>query len=128
MIEHVRQTQLLTGDTRMTADEERWLMSEGPLRPVTREELYELALRAADVKAGFDLVAIAGMTMERALRIRALRVNSSWRALAAICHTEWGEDALWAPETNQLAGLALCEAAAAKLGEDPQRPPWQSAS
>ncbi len=132
MIEHIRKQQedarLLTGDTRMTLDEEKWVMSQGPLHEISGEELLKLAQRAATVKAQFDIVATAGMTMARALRIRELRITSSWRTIAALCHVEWGQDALWEPHTNQLAGMALCEAAATKLGEDPERSPWQSVS
>jgi hypothetical protein len=109
----------------MTRSEEESQMASG-LREISREELIELAQRAAERKLEFDVVAVAGMTMERATRIRDLRKTRSWRAIAGATHKEWGPDAMWEPETNQLAGMALCEAAAAMLGEDPERLPWQS--
>lgn len=125
MIDHNQGKEVLTGDTRMTRDEEKWLTS-GELHEITREELVQLAKLAEQAKLAFDVVAVAGMTMERAVRIRELRKTYSWRAIARQTHCEWGADAMWAPESNQLAGMALCEAAAAMLGEDPERLPWQS--
>ena len=125
IIDHNKGETVLTGDTRMTRSEEECLVSSG-LREISRDELVRLAKRAEQVKLAFDVVAVAGMTMQRATRIRELRKTSSWRAVAGAIHKEWGADAMWEPETNQLAGMALCEAAAAMLGEDPERQPWQS--
>ncbi|MDE2096386.1 MAG: hypothetical protein KGL39_04005 [Patescibacteria group bacterium] len=66
------------------------------------------------------------MTAERAYRIRELRVTEgySWRALASQSADDWGDDATWEPKSNQLAGMALCEIAAASMGEDYMQEPW----
>jgi len=120
-----KQKILLTGDTRMSAEEEGRITSD-PLIPVTLEQLKHFAELARERKLEFDVIVCAGMTMERALRIRELRTTSSWRTVAAVCFQEWGLDAMWEPPSNQLVGMALCEAAALTLREDPNGFPWQS--
>lgn len=59
---------------------------------------------------------------ERAAFVRYLRVElgCSWRAVARECASKWGGD--WGE--NQLAGIAICRGAAARLGESGHRPPW----
>lgn len=125
MSENEKTPILLTGDTRMGSAEERTLLESKHIA-VTPEQMMVLAKFAHECKMQFDAIALAGMSMSRALRIRELRKTSSWRQLAGICFKEWGADALWAPESNQLAGMALCEAAAALLKEDPKKFPWQA--
>lgn len=63
-----------------------------------------------------------GLKPEQAAYVRRLRVDEgrSWRGVAWACAQAWGGD--W--EHNQLAGMALCERAAAMLGEDPNAEPW----
>ena len=116
---------LLTGDTRMSREEENWLMA-APAEEISIERLKELSAAARRRFLEFQIVALSGMTRERAVRIRELRATLSWRAVAQASFKDWGPDALWHPENNQLAGMALCEAAAGLLGEDPEKPPWQS--
>ncbi|OIJ64071.1 hypothetical protein WN71_030785 [Streptomyces mangrovisoli] len=57
-----------------------------------------------------------------AARIRAWRVDEdlSWRSVARAATGLWGSG--WG--SNQIYGRALCVAAAKKLGEDPDREPW----
>ena len=64
------------------------------------------------------------MTRARALRIREIRSHNSWRIVAGATYLEWGIDADWMPQNNQLAGMALCEIAANLLGEDHTKEPW----
>ena len=66
------------------------------------------------------------MTPERARRIRELRVDigCTWRAVAAHSFEDWADDANWSPESNQLAGMALCKSAAEMLGENGEEEPW----
>lgn len=65
------------------------------------------------------------MTHLRARRIKQLRVDHdcSWRSVAEICHAVW-PNATWQPPSNQLAGMALCEAAAKQFGEHYMSEPW----
>jgi hypothetical protein len=64
--------------------------------------------------------------------VRDLRCGSagkpgwSYRRIAGCTYLEWGRDGNWQPITNQLAGVALCEAAAELLGENYQEYPWQA--
>lgn len=56
--------------------------------------------------------------------VRALRVDQgcSWRMVAEECYEAWGGS--WAPPSNQIVGMILCEAAAPKFGEDANAEPW----
>jgi hypothetical protein len=114
-----------TNDTRMSQAEEERLLESGT-QQISVEEFIRLGKLARERKVEFEAVAAAGMTVERALRIRELRRTSSWRTIASITFKEWGADAMWEPESNQLAGMALCETAALLLDEDPEKTPWQS--
>ncbi len=125
MIDHEEKRTLITNDTRMGEAEHRTLI-EAPGTIVTLEKLKELAALARERKLEFDVIACAGMSYQRALRIRELRSQLSWRGVAVETYAEWGADALWEPPTNQLAGMALCEAAAHVLQEDPHKFPWQA--
>jgi hypothetical protein len=67
------------------------------------------------------------MTEQRARRVRELRCDEgyTWRAVAHQTHEDWGGGAdLWKDPANQIAGMVLCEAAAAMLGEDASAEPW----
>ena len=59
---------------------------------------------------------------EVAVLIRHLRVNRdySWRAIARFCSDNW--EGAW--ESNQLAGMVICEKAARMSEEDFMEPPW----
>lgn len=59
------------------------------------------------------------MTKDRALRIKILRRNCTYGALADKVAEEWGEDAFWRYYSgDQVVGSALCEVAMNMLGED----------
>lgn len=90
------------------------------------EQLREMAEAAKRAFDKFDASISTRMTPDRARRVRELRVDQgySWRAVAAQCFEEWGEDAQWTPPSNQLAGIALCQHAAAAYGEHEREPPW----
>ena len=68
----------------------------------------------------------ARMTRTRATHIRHMRVDESysWRVIAAECHEEWAGDAAWEPNSNVLAGMELCEAAAEYFDEHFLQSPW----
>lgn len=94
-------------------------------REVPIEEMVHLSLEADNRRKewikGFDLF----MPDEVARRIRKLRVEDrySWRSIARMAHGTaiW---CAWQPSSNQLAGMALCEVAAKRLGEDWEKDPW----
>ena len=115
------------GDSKISSAERDALLS-GPGKELRIAELVEMAQAAGETHAIFAAWIQPRMTRERALRVRQLRVDEGWsyRLIAGTLHLEWGSDANWQPITNQLAGVALCEAAAELLGEDVQAWPWQA--
>jgi hypothetical protein len=74
----------------------------------------------------FRIAIDSRMSLERALRIRVLRCDegASWPEIAEICLREWGGDACWSKEDQQIPGFTLCDVAAAFLGEDYRRGAW----
>jgi hypothetical protein len=66
------------------------------------------------------------MTPERARYVRALRVDEglTWRGIAEAWEKEFAADADWKFGGNQLAGMALCEAASKLFAENYMGPPW----
>ena len=63
------------------------------------------------------------MTIEQAQDVRSLRCEgngATWRYIAHHCAEKWGGG--W--DSNQIAGMEICGAAARLLGEDPNEPPW----
>ena len=96
-------------------------------REASVEEITELAQAAGESHREITEVVKAKMNRPDAQRIRHLRCveGHSWRSVAGITYMEWGctfDD--WYPATNQIAGVALCEVAAAMLGEDARKEPW----
>lgn len=90
------------------------------------DQLMELARIAQSAFASISGRVAPKMTPERAARVRELRADGfTWRSVAAQIHAEWGADADWNPPSNQLAGMALCEAAATALGEEHAAYPWR---
>jgi hypothetical protein len=72
------------------------------------------------------------MTVEWAVEVKQWRCaeNGTWRWVAARC---WEEFGVYAPRggeewdgrrDNQYVGKLLCEAAATRLGDDPDVEPW----
>ncbi len=92
----------------------------------TVEQLQALAEAAQSTFSGFQVAVLDVMTPERAAFVRRLRVGEdySWRAVADRCHEEWDARDGWSPPSNQLMGMALCEAAALAHGEDYWEAPW----
>lgn len=122
------ETRFITSDTRMTAgtlhDVDKQVLESaaaGEGIELTKEQVLELAARARERKREFD-VAFRPMLRAYAVFVRDLRVDQkcTWRAVAHHCAEAWGGS--WG--SNQLAGIALCERAAAVLGEDPNAAPW----
>ena len=66
--------------------------------------------------------ATALMNEDEARFVRRLRVdeNETWSGVAGETADAWGTS--W--DSNQGAGLFICEAAASRLGEDPNAEPW----
>jgi len=92
------------------------------------EQFKALAQAASDRFDGLREI-VKVMTHDQALFIRMLRVDKgyTWRAVAEACYVQnWeGYDReQWAPPSNQLMGMALCEKAAEFFGEDYEQPPW----
>jgi hypothetical protein len=84
--------------------------------------LAEMAKNTSDY---FEKCATRDMTPDVAKAIRIWRVQSgyTWRAVARSAHDEF--NFTWIePPYNQLAGVALCEVAAALFNEDGQQGPW----
>ena len=84
--------------------------------------LEALGRAAERTKTAFDEQVKALMTPERAAYVRALRCEEdySWRSVAHACAEAWGTE--WG--SNQIAGIALCQAAAAHFKEDHNEEPW----
>lgn len=96
--------------------------------PVDLNQIRALGGMASETMDRFSAWAFFWMTPERAAAIRALRIAShTWRAVAEKTAQAWelqGDAAVWLPLSNQLAGMALCKAAARLLGEDYRTKPW----
>jgi hypothetical protein len=94
------------------------------------EEFQALASAAHAVHDYFGELCRRILTPERMAIVRQLRVDEgrSWRSVAAQCYERWGEetaDETWdRVPSNQLMGVALCEASAAHFDEDYMKPPW----
>ena len=92
--------------------------------PLEPGDIEELGHAAAQRMAVFSAQIALGMTAGRARYVRRLRCeeNASWRKVARQFYLLYGGD--WEPMSNQLAGMALCQAAAAHFGESPREAPW----
>ncbi len=96
--------------------------------PTNWAGLHALAQKAQAAIQEFREM-VKEMTVEQARLIQSLRCEQaySWRAVARTCWGEhWTNILPWAPPSNQLMGIALCEKAARLLGEDPELPPWDN--
>lgn len=91
---------------------------------MTPERMSFLMREGARTANEFEAHVRRTMTEEKAREVRDLRCvkHHSWRALSRECHLRWG--GAWAPPSNQLMGMALCERAAEMLGEDAHALPW----
>jgi len=104
------------------ADEAILAEARGTPLDLAQSNLLFLARAAERVHANYLRLATRLMTKVRARRVRRLRnkLLHSWRAIASATYDEWGildtPDA-WSPPSNQIMGMALCEAAAKTLGE-----------
>jgi hypothetical protein len=124
------------GETKLDpVDQEIYRQSvtgEGLIKIESAEQLQALAELAMMAKTAFDEDVAAMLTPARAADVRRFRVDEgcSWRAVAHSCHDAWLAELPeeiregWFPPSNQLMGMALCEAAARHFGEDPEQPPW----
>jgi hypothetical protein len=94
---------------------------EGLIPIETAEDLRLLADAAKRTMTRFEDI-FAAMTQEQAAYVRKLRCDDgySWRAVAQTCSLEWDGD--W--NSNQLAGMAICERAAQLHHEHYMSPPW----
>ena len=98
-----------------------WEALTGPVEVVTPDRLAELAEQAKE-QIEFFREAFQGIIRPQALWVRHLRceLRYTYRAIATasadIADGDW--------QGNQLAGMAMCERAAEKLGEDSNEEPW----
>ncbi len=94
-------------------------------KSLTFKQLVEFS-RTADRRFGEFAKLAQVMTKGQASLVQRLRVEQhfSWRAIARACHTIGWEWATWAPPSNQLMGIALCQRAAQILGGDARSDPW----
>ncbi|MBI3974491.1 MAG: hypothetical protein HY332_24700 [Chloroflexi bacterium] len=92
------------------------------VRALKPDEIQEMAKHADATVKYFRHEAARLMSAERAEVVRKLRVDKryTWRKVARTCSEAWKTD--W--ESNQLAGMAVCEAAAKYFLEDYMKPPW----
>lgn len=90
-------------------------------------ELEKLAEIANETKSSFDKIC-GHMTKEHADCVRKARVDLclSWRSVAELCYESplFANFERWAPPSNQLMGMSLCEKAAPYFGEDYMKAPW----
>jgi hypothetical protein len=109
--------QLITGDRYETGKIFEEPMAKGEYTVLTPETLQQLREQGQQKYALYKSMIRSMMKLTRAEFARDLRKNQkmSWRAIAARCWTEW--QGTWAPPTNQLAGMAICEIASEILDE-----------
>jgi hypothetical protein len=122
-----RQDVMYLGDSKASQAEQDWLIKSG-LRKVTPGGFQDLGKQALAKYETYLEWIRPRMTAERAAYVRELRCvqNKSWRTVAGQACLEWGSDGMWEPITNQIAGIALCVAAAELLGEDVRAYPWEA--
>lgn len=97
---------------------------EGAIEIKSAEQLMALANAAHERFQAYRVAINPLMNEKRATMIRDMRVNDdfSWRKIADSCYDEFTH--VWAPRSNQLAGMALCEAAAEFFNEHYMNAPW----
>lgn len=104
------------------------LTGENSVEITSAEQLWELAKSALATSERLEKLAYELVTRERAEEIRRLRVDEeyTWRMIAEACYKAWQlTPDHWSPPSNQIAGMALCQAAAEFfLGEHYMREPW----
>lgn len=96
---------------------------------VTRRQLDALATSGNATYERCLLAAPAFVDWGGSHWIRELRERErlTWRSIARLCTDAWafGVNAHpWTPLNNQLGGMAICQVAAERLGEDFRQPPW----
>jgi hypothetical protein len=96
---------------------------------LTIEQIIELAAKADTRNKAYVEVFDSLMTTEQAKQIRVWRVDEycSWRSVARRAFgkcEDWHWPRVGTPIESKLVGMALCEVAAQKLGEDYWREPW----
>jgi len=118
---------LVTEDNFMSEKERQWLTGdpEAFIPIESEEELKDLARAARRTLEAFKTAFPAQMSADEAKFVRYLRVERrySWREVAQRAKDQflW---ATWQPPNNQLAGILLCQCAAARFDEAWTRPPW----
>ena len=90
------------------------------------DALMELANMAKETHEIFIDSIRKIMDKKAAKHIKMLRCEYgySWRMVASASYKYFSEKADWAPESNQLAGMALCEIAAESFNEDYMPETW----
>jgi len=94
-------------------------------KPVTPGDLSKMAEQGSKVFDDLQDMARRHMKLRQARYIRLLRLDGhSWRSIAGLCHRRGWDWANWAPPSNQIAGMTLCERAAELHGENYRKEPW----
>ncbi len=94
-------------------------------KPVTPGDLSEMAEQGSKVFDDLRDMARRHMKMRHARYIRYLRLDGhSWRSIAHLCYNRRWDWVSWAPPSNQIAGMTLCERAAQLHGENYREKPW----
>ena len=91
---------------------------------LTVEELQDFCQAANEKKEETDRLT-QFMSTDEAEVVRAWRVGKrkTWRSVARAAYRHWWWS-FWAPPSNQIAGMSLCDQAAKLLGEDYLKAPW----
>ncbi|KKM79332.1 hypothetical protein LCGC14_1350990 [marine sediment metagenome] len=94
-------------------------------KAVTPGDLSEMAEQGIKVFGYLQEVARRRMKLRQARFVRYLRLDGhSWRSIAHLCHNRGWDWVSWAPPSNQIAGMVLCERAAELHGENYRKEPW----
>ncbi|KKN58137.1 hypothetical protein LCGC14_0554770 [marine sediment metagenome] len=92
---------------------------------MSRGEILELAEQGIKVFGHLQDLARRRMKKRQARYVRYLRLDGhSWRSIAQLCYNRGWDWVSWAPPSNQIAGMVLCERAAELYGENYRREPW----
>ncbi len=94
-------------------------------REVSLGEISEMAEQGKKVFDDLRDLAQRRMKRRQARYVRYLRLDGhSWRSIARLCHNRGWDWVSWAPPSNQVAGMVLCERAAELHGENYRKEPW----
>lgn len=117
------------GDKALLKEIEKGVLAKGAYAIKTTDELMAMCRAAGARKKGFNKLCeriIDGESKAKMIKMLRCEEGGTWRWVAERAYELLlGEaEPEWYPPSNQLMGMALCERAAAILGEDPNVYPW----